>query len=174
MPCPGSEFEPHWRQTLFWTQAQHLCFIHDSIWFVSFDTIICLSNFSCQLWNRILKIKKNIFKKSLVSFFFCFNCSSSSLNGFSLKITKFGWKHLDRDFDNRLWMGNGMDTWKAKTFFSVNANSFFHLFLCAFSLWPTSPMISPSISSSCVCLRVFNLNLHIDEPRDQYYRKLLL
>ena len=51
----GHQFEP-WRwQTFFQTQAQHLCFIHDSIWF---DTIICLSNLSCELWNRKLKIKK--------------------------------------------------------------------------------------------------------------------
>ena len=34
------------------------CFIHDSIWFVWFDTIICLSNLSCELWSRKLKIKE--------------------------------------------------------------------------------------------------------------------
>ena len=59
----GHEFEPHWWQTLFWTQAQHLCFLHDSIWFIWFDTIICLSNLSCELWNRKLKINKIYFKK---------------------------------------------------------------------------------------------------------------
>ena len=57
----GREFKPRWRQTLFRTQAQHLCFIHDSIWFVWFDTIICLSNLSCELWSR--KLKKKIFLK---------------------------------------------------------------------------------------------------------------
>ena len=54
----GREFESWWRQTLFRTQAQHLCFIHDSIWF---DTIICLSNLSCKLWSRKLKIKEIYF-----------------------------------------------------------------------------------------------------------------
>ena len=44
----GHEFEPWWWQTLFWTQAQHICFIHDSIWFIWFDTFICLSNLSCE------------------------------------------------------------------------------------------------------------------------------
>ena len=52
----GHEFKPHWQQNLFRTQAQHRCFIHDSIWFIWFDTI-CLSNLSCELWHRILKIK---------------------------------------------------------------------------------------------------------------------
>ena len=56
----GHEFEPRWRQTLFRTQAQHLCFIHNSVWF---DTIICLSNLSCELWSRKLKIKEIYFKK---------------------------------------------------------------------------------------------------------------
>ena len=59
----GHEFEPRWRQTLFWTQAQHLCFIHDYIWFIWFDTIIYLSNLSSELWNRKLKIKEIYFKK---------------------------------------------------------------------------------------------------------------
>ena len=48
---------------LFRTQAQHLCFLHDSIWLIWFDTIICLSNLSCELWNRKLKIKETFFKK---------------------------------------------------------------------------------------------------------------
>ena len=43
---------------LFWTQAQHLLFIHDSTWFIWFDTIVCLSNLSCELWNSKLKIKE--------------------------------------------------------------------------------------------------------------------
>ena len=43
---------------LFWTQAQHLCFIHNSVWFVWFDTIICLSNLSCELWSGRSKIKE--------------------------------------------------------------------------------------------------------------------
>ena len=59
----GREFKPWWRQTLIRTQAQHLHFIHDSVWFVWFDTIICLSNFSCELWNRKLKIKEIYLKK---------------------------------------------------------------------------------------------------------------
>ena len=53
----GHELQPWWQQTLFRAPAQHLCFIHDSIWFIWFDTIICLSNLSCELWNRKLKIK---------------------------------------------------------------------------------------------------------------------
>ena len=57
----GCEFKPQWRQTLFRTQAQHLCFLHDSIWFIWFDTIICLSNLLCELWNRKLKIKEIYF-----------------------------------------------------------------------------------------------------------------
>ena len=60
----GCEFKPWWWQTLFQTQAQHLCFLHDSIWFIWFDTIICLSNLSCELWNRKLKIKE-FFEKNL-------------------------------------------------------------------------------------------------------------
>ena len=39
----GCEFEPQWWQTLFWTQAQHLHFFHDSIWFIWFDTNYYLS-----------------------------------------------------------------------------------------------------------------------------------
>ena len=42
----------------FWTQAQHLRFLHDSIWFIWFDTIIC----HVILWNRKFKIKKLILK----------------------------------------------------------------------------------------------------------------
>ena len=61
----GREFEPRWRQTLFRTHAQHLCFIHNSVWFVWFDTIICLSNLSCELWSRKLKIKEIYLKKNL-------------------------------------------------------------------------------------------------------------
>ena len=55
------EFESWWWQTLFRIQAQLLCFIH--IWFIWFDTIICLSNLSCELWNRKLKIKEIYLKK---------------------------------------------------------------------------------------------------------------
>ena len=62
----GREFEPWWCQTLFRTQAQHLCFIHNSVWFVWFDTIICLSNLSCELWSRKLKIKEIYLKKRKV------------------------------------------------------------------------------------------------------------
>ena len=63
----GHEFEPWWQQTLYRTQAQHLCFIHDSIWFIWFDTIICLSNLSCEVWNRKLKIKEIYLIKTLTS-----------------------------------------------------------------------------------------------------------
>ena len=35
----------------------------DSIWFIWFDTFICLSNLSCYLWNRKLKIKEFLKKK---------------------------------------------------------------------------------------------------------------
>ena len=59
----GHEFEPWWRQTLFRTQAQHRRFLHDSIWFIWLDTIIWLSNLSCELWNRKLKTKEIYFKK---------------------------------------------------------------------------------------------------------------
>ena len=61
----GHEFEPRWCQTLFWTQAQHLSSIHNSVWFVWFDAIICLSNLSHELWNRKLKIKEIFFKQNL-------------------------------------------------------------------------------------------------------------
>ena len=63
MPCPGPWVWAWWWQTLLQTQAQHLHFLHDSIWFIWFDTIICLPNLSCELWNRKLKIKK-LFKKN--------------------------------------------------------------------------------------------------------------
>ena len=62
----GCEFEPWWWQTLFQAQAQHLCFLHDSIWFIWFDTIICLSNLLCELWNRKLKIKELYILKMLM------------------------------------------------------------------------------------------------------------
>ena len=62
----GCEFKPWWRQTLFGTQAQHLCFLHYIIWLIWFDTIICLSNLSCELWNRKMII--NIFFKKMNGF----------------------------------------------------------------------------------------------------------
>ena len=50
--------------TLFWTQAKHLCFLHAYIWFIWFDTNICLSNLSCELLNRKQKMEnKFIFIK---------------------------------------------------------------------------------------------------------------
>ena len=61
----GHEFEPWWWQTLFRTQAQHLCFLHDSIWFIWFDTIICLSNLSCELWNRKIENKRIFFLQKI-------------------------------------------------------------------------------------------------------------
>ena len=51
----GHEFELWWQQTLFWTQAQYLHFLHYSIWFIWFNTIIFPSNMSCDLWNKRLK-----------------------------------------------------------------------------------------------------------------------
>ena len=64
----GYEFEPWWWQRLFWTQAQHLRFLHDSIWFIWFDTIICLANlsvkFACELCNRRIENKRNVFKNT--------------------------------------------------------------------------------------------------------------
>ena len=60
----GLEFNPWWGQSLFWIQVQHPCFLHDSIWLIWFDTI-CLSNLSCELWNRKLKIKEIYFKNNL-------------------------------------------------------------------------------------------------------------
>ena len=64
-PCPGP-----WVLALVMTNS----FLDPSrttmlslrlFWFIWFDTIICLSNSSCELWNRKLKIKeihlKNIF-----------------------------------------------------------------------------------------------------------------
>ena len=65
----GSEFEPWWWQTLFRTQAQHLCFLHDSIWFIWIDTIICLSNLSHELWNRKLNINKIYFSNKTFKMF---------------------------------------------------------------------------------------------------------
>ena len=63
----GHEFEPWWQQTLYGTQAQHQYFIHDSIWFIWFDIIICLSNLSPELWNRKFKIKENYLRKNIGS-----------------------------------------------------------------------------------------------------------
>ena len=62
----GNEFEPWWWQTIVWTQKQNLHFLHDSIWFFWFDTIICLSNLSCELLNRKLKNKSWIRMGDLV------------------------------------------------------------------------------------------------------------
>ena len=50
------EYKPKWWQTLLQTQAQHLRFLHESIWFIWFHTLICLSNLSCEMWNRKLKV----------------------------------------------------------------------------------------------------------------------
>ena len=68
----GLEFTPRWWQTLYLTQAQHLLFCHD---FICFDTIICLSNLSCELWNRKLKRNK-------ISFYF----QKHSFSGLRLEI----------------------------------------------------------------------------------------
>ena len=65
----GHEFEPRWQETLFRTPAQHLHFLHDCVWFIWFDTIICLSNLLGELWNRQLKINEIYFEKNKI---FCF------------------------------------------------------------------------------------------------------
>ena len=94
---PGREFEPWWHQTLFRTQAQHLCFIHNSVWF---DTIICLSNLSCELWSGKLKIKeiffKKMYKKYTTSLPFCgmWGSRKTSWNGLANK--KHNWYKIAR------------------------------------------------------------------------------
>ena len=59
----GCEFKPWWWQTLFRTQAQHLCFIHDSIWF------ICLSKFVMWIVKQKIENKRNLFKKIYIIVF---------------------------------------------------------------------------------------------------------
>ena len=56
----GCEFKPPWRQTLFRTQAQHLCFIHDSIliWYYYLSV-----KFVMWIVEQIIENKKIIFKK---------------------------------------------------------------------------------------------------------------
>ena len=41
------------------------CFLNDSIWFIRFDTIICVSNLLCELWNRKLNMKEIYFFKKV-------------------------------------------------------------------------------------------------------------
>ena len=53
----GDKFLPWWWQTLYHTQAQYLDFF--MIWF---DTVICLSNLSCELGIRKFKINKHYFE----------------------------------------------------------------------------------------------------------------
>ena len=55
----GCEFKPWWWQTLFRTQAKHLRFLHVSIWFILFKTIICHLNCVTENW------KWNLFLKSI-------------------------------------------------------------------------------------------------------------
>ena len=120
----GHEFEPWWQQTLFWTQVQHLRFLHDCIWFIWFDTIICLSNLSCELWNRKLKINQLFFKKMtpciawetllknwpilasfcLFSFFshYNFNTNWKSIDGV-LGIRTWGRRMVGADKTTELW-----------------------------------------------------------------------
>ena len=71
----GHEFGPRWQQTLYWTQAEHLCFFHDSIWFIWLNTIFCVSNLSCELWNRKLKI--NYFFKKMNMLHHCLTMPKS-------------------------------------------------------------------------------------------------
>ena len=56
----GCELEPRCQQTLFGPKHYIFALFHDSYWFIWFDTFICLSNLSCELWSRKWKI---IFKK---------------------------------------------------------------------------------------------------------------
>ena len=62
--CPGL-----WVWSLVMTNSfshvQHLCFLNDSIWFIRFDTIICVSNLLCELWNRKLNMKEIYFFKKV-------------------------------------------------------------------------------------------------------------
>ena len=65
----GCEFKPWWQCCIH--AAHHLCFLHDSSCFIWFDTIICLSNLSCELWNRKLKINEFFLKKRAQKFECC-------------------------------------------------------------------------------------------------------
>ena len=65
----GHEFKPQWQQTLFWIQAQHLHFNHDSIWFIWFDNIICVLNLSWELWNRRKWFFFNFFSSECIYYF---------------------------------------------------------------------------------------------------------
>ena len=63
-------------------QAQHLCYLHDFSWFIWFYTFICLSNFSCELWKRKLKISeflKNLTIPSSITLYDCGEYSSEKL-----------------------------------------------------------------------------------------------
>ena len=52
---------PLWWQTIFRTQAQHLCFIHDSIWFIWFDTRYYLSvKFIMWIVKQKIENKRNL------------------------------------------------------------------------------------------------------------------
>ena len=61
-PCPGPWVQASVKTNSIWAQAQHLHSLHDSIWFIWFDTIIGLSNLSFELWNRKLKINEIYFQ----------------------------------------------------------------------------------------------------------------
>ena len=73
----GREFKPWWWQTL--SDPSTISTLSSRfIWFIWFDTVICLSNLSCELWNRKLKINKIYFIINgplWASFFFTFGFS---------------------------------------------------------------------------------------------------
>ena len=66
---------------LFLDPSTKSMLFHDSIWFVWFDTIICLSNLSCELWNRKLKIKEFIFFKKNLPFYGMWGSRKTSWDG---------------------------------------------------------------------------------------------
>ena len=60
----GCEFEPWWQQTLFQTQAQHLCFLHDSIWLIWYYFLSV--KFVMWIVKQKIENKRNLLKKSLM------------------------------------------------------------------------------------------------------------
>ena len=54
----GCEFGPWWRQILFWTQAQYLCFLHDSIFYLIWYYYLSVKFI---MWIVKQKIENNFF-----------------------------------------------------------------------------------------------------------------
>ena len=50
---------------LFLDSSTTSTLFHDSIWLIWFETFISLSNLSCELWKRKLKINKNYLNKNI-------------------------------------------------------------------------------------------------------------